>query len=182
MHIMEVVFTNQRSDELRLNEVIMNMEILVFSDSHGSTKSMKDIISKTENIDTIIHLGDLVKDAEEIKYTFENISVEYIAGNNDWYSDAQNEKILVLENKRIFLTHGNIYGVKNGYSNIGRRGQELGVDLVLFGHTHEPYGEYIKNMLLFNPGSIALPVRGSTPTYGVIKIANGEINSKIYRV
>ena len=165
-----------------MNGVVLTMKILVFSDSHGSTKTMIDIISKTENVDMIIHLGDLVKDAEEIEYTFENIGVEYIAGNNDWSSDAQKEKVLMIENKRLFITHGNIYSVKNGYSNIIGRGQELGVDIVMFGHTHVPNEDYFKNMLLFNPGSITLPARRFSPSYGVIEITNREIKSVIYRI
>lgn len=157
------------------------MKVLVFSDSHGDITRMKEVIERTSGIEMVIHLGDLVKDAEKIRDIYKELKIEYIAGNNDWFSVIPKEKVLNIEGKRIFITHGDIYGVKNNYSRIIKKGQELGVDLVLFGHTHLPYENYVDNLILINPGSITLPVSSSGPTYCILEISPSGIGFKIQR-
>ena len=158
------------------------MKILVFSDSHGCTGKMLEVINQCEDLEMIIHLGDLVKDAKELKNINSRIPIEYIAGNNDWRSMAPREKVITIGNKKGLITHGDLYGVKNGYSRLGDRGWELGVDFVLFGHTHVPYENYYNNILLINPGSITLPAAGLRPTYCVLQISAKEIDAKIESV
>lgn len=155
------------------------MKVLVFSDSHGYTSKMINIIRDSKNVDLLIHLGDTVKDAEEIAEIFSSIRVEYVSGNNDWYSREPNEKLLILEGKKLLITHGNAYAVKNGYKRIIQRGVDLQVDAILFGHTHIAYEGLHDNILLVNPGSISLPVGGQLPTYCILDITNKGINSKL---
>ena len=40
-----------------------------------------------------------------------------------------------LRGKKIFITHGDLYGVKYGMTNIYYKGKEVGADIVLFGHS-----------------------------------------------
>ena len=47
------------------------------------------------------------------------------------------EGIIEVNRRKIFFTHGDLYGVKSSINNIYYRGRELGVDVVLFGHTHQ---------------------------------------------
>ncbi len=157
------------------------MKLLVFSDSHGDTKRMIEIISQSKDTDMVIHLGDVVRDAEDIRSIYPQLKVEYVAGNNDWFSDAPREKILAVDEARLLLTHGNSYSVKNGCGRIAQRGSELEVDAVLFGHTHLPYENYHGNILLVNPGSISLPVSGAEPSYCVLEVSGKEIKSRIIR-
>lgn len=156
------------------------MKVLVFSDSHGHTDRMTGIINRTDEIGLIIHLGDVVKDAEEIQYMFKDIKVEYVAGNNDWFSGVPGEKTIHINGKKVLITHGNSYGVKNGYERIIERGQELGVDIVLFGHTHIPYENHHNNIMLINPGSISLPAAGKQPSYCILEVSEQKIRSKIH--
>ncbi len=157
------------------------MKLLVFSDSHGDIMRMKEIIDQSEDIDMIIHLGDMVRDAEDIRSIYPDLKVECVAGNNDWFSDAPRERILVIDGIRLMLTHGNSYGVKNSCGKIAQRGSELGVDAVLFGHTHLPYENYHGSILLVNPGSIRLPAAGAEPSYCVLEVSGKEIKPGIKR-
>lgn len=158
------------------------MRILVFSDSHGHTGKMIDIVKSLNNIDMIIHLGDLVKDAKKLEDSFKQIQIEYVAGNNDWSTEAPKEKIIQTGNKKGFITHGNLYGVKMGYDRIAYRSQELEVDFALFGHTHVPFESYYHNILLINPGSISLPASGNTASYCLLEVSAQGIHSKIHKV
>jgi hypothetical protein len=162
--------------------IIFDMKVLVFSDSHGYTSKMVQIIENANKVDLIIHLGDIIKDAEKIEDIFDSIKIEYVRGNNDWHSNELNEKIVEVEGKRLLITHGNFYDVKNGYERIFRKGVELKVNAILFGHTHIAYESVRDNILLINPGSISIPAAGQLPSYCILDVTNEGINSKLVRV
>ena len=63
----------------------------------------------------------------------------------------------------------------NGAQIVARILEQEGVEYVfgLCGHTHLPRLERRGNLLLFNPGSPALP-KGEGPTVGTIEIADGH--------
>lgn len=152
------------------------MKILVFSDTHGRINTTINLI-KAQNPDMIIHLGDLVKDAEDLNSVFNDIRFEYVAGNNDFYSNVPYEKIINIDNKKIFITHGHKYRVKYGLDDIISKGETEKVDCILFGHTHEGFERMENNILLLNPGSISIP--RNNPSYGLIEIKNNEIYSML---
>lgn len=70
--------------------------------------------------------------------------------------------IIPYGKKRIFMTHGHIYGPdKLPYLNPG--------DMLLSGHTHI-YTAYEKAGICFcNPGSVSIPKGGNPPTYALLK-------------
>jgi len=153
------------------------MKVIVFSDSHGQTNAMLDIMSKYQDVDKIIHLGDLVKDAERLEYEYPDIETICVAGNNDWYSEEPTERLIELSGIKLFITHGNSYGVKNALSKITDRAKQLEAGIVLFGHTHIPYESYTGNILLINPGSISLPAGGARRSYCVIDVTTAGIKT-----
>lgn len=135
------------------------MLIAIISDTHKNPRSIniaKNHI-KEANADIIIHLGDCVEDVEPLKEGF-NGKVYAVEGNCDNLNKYPKEDILEFNGKRIYFTHGDLYGVKHGLDNLRRRGKEVAADIVLFGHTHEPFKEDNNGMILMNPGSIAKPV------------------------
>lgn len=158
------------------------MKVIVFSDSHGRVDEMIDIVANNNDIDKIIHLGDLVKDVERLECEYPNIEMICVAGNNDWYSGEPTERLIELSKKRILITHGNFYGVKNGLTRITQRAKELNAEVVLFGHTHIPYESYEKNILLINPGSISLPAGRSKRSYCILEIASEALKTNFYSV
>lgn len=135
------------------------MLIAVIADTHKNQRSIniaqKHI--KEANTDIIIHLGDCVEDVEILKEEF-NGEVYAVEGNCDNLNKYPREDIIEVNGKRIYFTHGDLYGVKHGLDNLKRKGKEVGADIVLFGHTHEPFKEEKNGMILMNPGSISRPV------------------------
>ena len=155
------------------------MRILLFSDSHGNLRNMKNAIENNENIQMVIHLGDCVADILKIQEIYGNLHFEYVRGNNDWNADYGIEKCLEIEGKRIFITHGHTYGVKNTYQRIIAKGNELKADVVVFGHTHQSEETFSDNMLLLNPGSIGGDYyNNGKPTYFLMEITAEKIKIK----
>jgi putative phosphoesterase len=121
-----------------------------------------------------------VRDAEHIQAAFKNIKVECVAGNNDFFGNYPEEKVINFDNKKLLLTHGHEYRVNHSYDGLIKKGKELKIDGVLFGHTHAAHEQIIDNILCFNPGSISLPVRN--PSYGIIETKGDKLYSMICRL
>lgn len=157
------------------------MLIAVVSDTHGMSKYInlaKEVIKQS---DILIHLGDNIKDMEILQQGFKG-KVYGVAGNCDYSSKYPKEGIIEVNGKKIFFTHGDLYGVKSSMNNIYYRGKELSTDIVLFGHTHQQMIEKEKGMILMNPGSISLPrIKGRY--VGFINIDdNGNIDAYLKEV
>lgn len=136
---------------------------------------MRDI---KNDIDIVIHLGDNTEDAEFIRRHY-SLPVYNVAGNCDNDSSVPFDDLVFCENKKILITHGHLYNVKYNADIIIYRALEAGADICLFGHTHESSMQYTRGVVVMNPGSISVPRSGSKPSYGIIKIENGEIYPSI---
>ena len=160
------------------------MDILVFSDSHGHAEKIREAIDRQiKKPDAIIFLGDGLRD---ISYAdIEDVPVYTVRGNCDTlvFTYAPDDRCLELGGKRIFLTHGHRYGVKNTLSPLLSEAAARKADVVLYGHTHEGYERELsenneyglkleKTLYIMNPGSI-----GSYPyIFGTIMIdKNGRV-------
>ncbi len=141
------------------------MKILVFSDSHGDSESMKRVIRKHRRAEVIIFCGDGAREFSELRVLYPDKAFYGVTGNCDWYSDLPTYQEIELCGKRIFLTHGHLFDVKNGLSRIIDMGRSNGFDILLFGHTHRQLTSAEGAMLIMNPGSI-----GCEGEYGIIEI------------
>ena len=130
------------------------MKALIISDTHGSYKRAFSAHTLSEPIDIIIHLGDGSGDADLLKEAL-GVTVINVAGNCDVGSNAPRELVWECEGKRILLTHGDAYHVKSGLARLRQRAEEIGVDAVLFGHTHQSVLENHAGLLMLNPGTLS---------------------------
>lgn len=156
------------------------MRIGILSDTHGNLYYAQLAIKEMEPIDMLLHAGDLMRDVESLELP-DGVKVEAVIGNCD-FTEGPKEKLLELEGKKIFLTHGHDYNVKRSYQNITYRAKELGADVVVFGHTHFPEITEVDFITLFNPGSISKPRINRAPTYGVIEIKNDQVFPYIFEL
>ena len=66
----------------------------------------------------------------------------------------------------VLLTHGHSYGVSMGREGLAEEAKSRGCDVAMFGHTHRPFLETVKGVLLVNPGSLSYPRQeGRQPSY-----------------
>lgn len=129
------------------------MRIGVISDTH--VKTIDDITAKIlkalAEVDLIVHAGDFTEMAvlDGLKQLAE---VKAVCGNMD-SSELKRilpqKELFVVCRKRVGLIHGS-----GGPWGIASRVRELfsSPDLIIFGHSHEPYNHHLKESLLFNPG------------------------------
>lgn len=148
------------------------MNILVFSDSHRSRSGMYRAI-EAHSPDQIIHLGDLQSDAEEISYLYPKIPICMVPGNCDGWTTTPVKKQITLAGKSILLSHGHLWGVKQGYDAAVADARACRADILLFGHTHVAVCRQLPDGLwLMNPGA-------SPSSYGLIQLQNGQISCSI---
>lgn len=155
------------------------MKIGVISDTHRIERYIfkaLDVLNR-EGVDVLFHLGDNVSDAEMIE---KNTSkpIFYVKGNCDFNVSAPSERIEIIDNKRILLTHGHLHNVKYTLNNLMYKGLESQVDMVVFGHTHIGDIFFEQGIWFMNPGSAGMSRYGSN-SVGVIEILDGQINPKI---
>lgn len=145
------------------------MLIAVISDSHGNKESIEKLQDKISNVQVLLFLGDGEKDLKEITKNF-NGEIYAVRGNCDFEGIYPEERVIEIEDKKIFMCHGHRYGVKYGYNSIFYRGKELEVDIVLFGHTHLPIIDDEDGLILMNPGSVSHGIGDRKKTVGYINL------------
>ncbi|MCI6675494.1 MAG: metallophosphoesterase [Clostridiales bacterium] len=146
------------------------MRVLIVSDTHRQHESLKKVLKKEENIDMLIHLGD-VEGYEEYIKELAGCPVEMVAGNNDFFSSLDKEKEIHIGRYKVLLTHGHYYYVSMETSVIKMEAYSRGCDIVMYGHTHKPVVEYDLGIIALNPGSLSYPrQKNRKPSYIIMEI------------
>lgn len=143
------------------------MKILILSDSHGDTAVTEKIVRR-ERPDHLLFLGDGLRDTEELARIFPTLPICGVKGNNDWMSDEETEKTILLAGTRIFLCHGHTTGVRQTTDVQWLRARQKNCTVSLFGHTHSQYLEERDGILLLNPGTAMRDL------YAVLTLRPGE--------
>ena len=125
---------------------------IVVSDTHGNVGDLKKLIPLMSENDYVLHLGDGERDLNclppEIKAKVINVK-----GNCDDCL-TPTEKIVEIENVKIFLTHGHNYGVKGSLYRLLLKGKEIGASVCFYGHNHRASVEQVEGVYLVNPGNL----------------------------
>lgn len=174
------------------------MKLGVLADTH-----VPDVLSQlpprvlelVNGVDIILHVGDVCslsllqqlepiaqtfavygeQDSAEVKkflqekqrLEFAGRSVGLIHGNRAWEGDWFNRALYRLSRtRRVNALHTYILR------------EFPDVDVIVFGHSHEPYVKMHGGVLLFNPGSVA-PPQGQSGSIGMLEITPNSIKGKI---
>ncbi|HZK32880.1 MAG TPA: metallophosphoesterase [Tissierellaceae bacterium] len=158
------------------------MRILIISDTHGYTDNVIDYVESNKKPDMIFHLGDYVRDGVKIGNIFD-IPIKIVRGNGDYMEEDFNyDEIVKIKDKKILLTHGHKYNISYSIDRLFYRGKELGVDYILFGHTHVPSINKLDDIIFMNPGSPHFPrTRDKRKTLGIIDIGD-TVEEKIIEI
>ena len=99
-------------------------------------------------------------------------------GNNDLMSSEPEHIVLSAENRKIFMTHGHMYGVRQGTRHLCRAAKAAGCDIALYGHTHERYCSYDDGIFVLNPGAVSGSYPGRLRTAAVLSIEGSQIHTE----
>ena len=151
------------------------LKILVFSDSHRSRSGMYQAVD-CHHPDQVIHLGDLLEDAEELSWAYPRLPVCMVPGNCDGWTTLPPKKQITLAGKSILLSHGHLWGVKSGYDAAIADARAVRADILLFGHTHQSLCQQLEDGLwILNPGA-------GRSSYGLILLEGDRISCSILPV
>lgn len=142
------------------------MRILVFSDSHGRRRNMEEALFLHPEAEAVFFLGDGERDFREVRDLFPKLRFFGVSGNCDFGSLEQTWGLVMEAGKRIFFTHGHLFGVKQGLWKLEEAAASHRADIVLFGHTHIPYTSYQGGIYYMNPGSIGC----AGASYGLLDV------------
>lgn len=145
-------------------------KILIVSDTHGRNTALRELLKKMEPLDMLIHCGDS-EGSEGYIREIAGCPVHIVAGNNDFFSDLPREEDFWIGKYHVLLTHGHYYYISMGTEMLKEDARARSFNLVMFGHTHRPYLEYDKDMVVLNPGSLSYPRQeGRKPSYILMEL------------
>jgi len=153
------------------------MRVALFSDSHGDVAALRmalEIAMRQGKIDLFAFLGDGVQDFYDLKSFMKQhnpmAQIMAVRGNNDPpMIDLKEEAVIRAEGAWLLLSHGHRQRVKLTDRLLIDDARDRQCRAALFGHTHRAYFHEKEGVLLFNPGSVTLPV-GTGPTAGILDI------------
>lgn len=133
------------------------MEIVIISDTHlkKNTGQLDILLAKFKGVDLMIHAGDYTEDWV-LKYLQDNFNFIGVWGNNDdeTIKSTLEEKLIVEIGPYTFgICHAHGKGkttIERAYSYF----EADSVDVIIFGHSHQPIISTKKKVLMLNPGSL----------------------------
>ena len=112
----------------------MGQKYLVVSDNHGNMSNLEYVIERFRGkIEALIHCGDMEIPPEMLE-ELAGCPVYMAEGNCDYNFSRDKEDIFELGDHVAFVTHGDAYGVSWGEEELVSKAQEMGADVVFYGH------------------------------------------------
>ena len=147
----------------------------MLADTHATSfeEVPRKIVAALSTVDLIIHAGDFTT-TETLNGLKQLGEVKAVQGNMDSSeikSTLPVKEIIEAKNKRIGIIHGS--GPPWGIAQRVREMFDQQVDIIVYGHSHEPQNKVIDGILFFNPGK-------ATSSFGFLTIEEdiqGEIIS-----
>lgn len=149
------------------------MRIGVISDTHmprRRTSLPSFVLDAFRNVEIILHAGD-INDWSVLRELNQLAPTTAIAGNTDSPAviDILGQKVtLELNGFRVALTHGHL---GSGNTTPERALNTFpDADVIVFGHSHQPYNQRHGNKLLLNPGSATDPREEPRPSVAILTL------------
>ena len=153
------------------------MKIGVMSDTHGSLTYLEKALNVLSDCDILLHNGDVLyhgprNDLPEgynpkaVVEKINNLKNIVIARGN---CDADVDQMVIkhpiegpyvhkkLDNISVLMDHG----YTKSREEIMKEARNLGVDILILGHTHVKELSVDKDLIVLNPGSTSIPKDGS---------------------
>jgi uncharacterized protein len=149
------------------------MKIGVISDTHGLLRPQVLTTLREAKVEQILHAGDI--GTEEVLSALQTVApTTAVRGNTDhqpWSATMPRDHLVEIAGRTLYLIHE--------LARIALDPAAARVDVVVFGHTHEPLLEQRGDVLYLNPGS-AGPGRFSLPvTLALLTLDQREVSARL---
>lgn len=159
------------------------MKIGIIADTHlkDSGSSLSSFLaSNFRDIDILIHAGDFTSTA--VLETLKDFKNFYgVTGNNDSGFDEhllKETEIISIEDVRIGIFHG--HGEKKTtFARVLDRFSHDEVDIVIYGHSHQPVIMTKDGVLYINPGSPNMKRKERWYTYAILTLERELISAEL---
>ena len=162
------------------------MRVLVVSDTHVPVLARKlpdQLLEEAQACGAILHAGDLV--SYGVLDQFTRLVPTYAVHGNQ---DSPTVRARLPSRRTVTLGKWTI-GIVHGHEGTGMYTEDRAfnafasqrVDVIVFGHSHQPMNVKRDGILMFNPGSAVAGRGGQGNTYGVLELGE-SVGSKIVRV
>ncbi len=132
-----------------------HVRVAIISDTHDLLRP--EAVKQLERCDRILHIGDVC--SRSVYERVANVApLEAVRGNcdtGDWADELPLRRVSVFEDLVVYSVHRR--------EDLDLDPAAADIEIVFFGHSHEPLREEQNGVLYFNPGS-AGPKRFSLPT------------------
>ena len=146
-------------------------EIGVITDSHRAWRNIDAVLPLFENCRYILHLGDHESDMDDFSEV--NDRLIKVPGNCDFFSMMPGKRILEAEGVKIFICHGDAYGVKMTLRRLAEKAAKEECALALYGHTHIARDCEVNGVRLINPGAL------KDGRYAIVTIDDTKISAQL---
>ena len=145
------------------------MKIGILSDTHMIKECIDKTIPYLKDCDLIIHAGDNFSDSKYI-HNMTKVGIMAVKGNCD-FDNVEDELIFDIEDKVIFLCHGDKYNVKYGLDEIEAKAKSIDADIFKK-----------DNIIYLNPGSVSLPRGVDYKSFSIMNLENDNIKIEQIRL
>jgi len=156
----------------------------VISDTHVPDRSShipEKVFEVFSNVDMILHAGDLT--SSHVRDELGDLApIKCVQGNMDRYYGLELPRYerIKIDGVIIGLNHGEVYPCGDT-QQLRYIGLEMGVEVLISGHTHQPFIKEIGDMLLLNPGSPTIP-RLAYPSVMLLKVEDVRVEAEVVKI
>lgn len=154
------------------------VRMIVCSDSHNNYFALEAALQAHPEAELLLHLGDGEREFDDLAAAYPQRRMVFVRGNCDWSSPEKPLRLLMVGGRRILMTHGHLFGVKQDVSRLLEQARQSKAELCCFGHTHTSLSSIQNGIHLLNPGSLTHP-RNGPPTYGLVELTEQGISARI---
>jgi putative phosphoesterase len=180
------------------------VKLAIISDIHANTEAMEAVLNSMPPVDKIICAGDIIDRfllTDDVFHLLDSHDIDFIQGNHDdgifhnymcqkgTLSKENLSKVLSAPLEREYTFSGNSFLMVHGSpwnklkeyvypdsSQLPRMG-EMGVDVIILGHTHVPMVERFNGTTVINPGSVGQPpMEDPQPAYALMGTTSGYVS------
>jgi putative phosphoesterase len=158
----------------------VELRVAVLSDTHlrgGVERLAPTVLAEVERADAVLHAGDVLDTGalDALGRLVGDRPFHVVLGNNDHELVGRLPDRLEVELAGVQVAMVHDTGARAGREARMRRWFPS-ADVVVFGHSHEPWAaEGAPGQLLFNPGSAVQRRRQPHHTMGVLELGGGRV-------
>jgi putative phosphoesterase len=132
------------------------MKVLAFSDSHGASGLIEEMLLREKDCQTVFFLGDGMSETERIMARYPDRKFICVRGNNDWHSTADTEAYKYIDGVTVMSCHGHKFNVRFALRDLLTAAKGVRANIVLYGHTHKSgmYNDPVTGICAINPGAL----------------------------